>query len=391
MKVAVVTPIPTPYRDPFWNVVAGRGDIDLAVFYCAQGKRDRPWAGHWQRDYRHEVLPGRNLLGWNGADASLYYNPQVTARLRDGLFDAVLIGGYNHPTMLLAIRFCRREDIPYFLMCESHLHEARSAFRRLLKDHLVHRVVANMAGGFPTGTLAEQYLLHYGADEDSLVRLPNAPDVEAIREQARELRHHRDALRRDLGLSSNPTLLFAGRLIRRKGAHLIIEAMAMMEAERRPDLVIAGAGPERARLDKAVGRSGLGGRIRFVGFLEPPELVRWYVAADVLVMPSVETWGVVVTEALAAGTPVIVSDRVGCHPDVVGESSVGRVVPREDVTAWCSAIAELIARPVAANAVERDWAGVFDDLRYRTLAGVMCANIQACTQQNKPAMAGVAQ
>ncbi len=72
IRVAVVTPIPTPYRDPFFNVVAAKPDVSLDVFYCSAGKADRPWDGQWRRDYHAEVLPGRNLLWFRGADASCY-------------------------------------------------------------------------------------------------------------------------------------------------------------------------------------------------------------------------------------------------------------------------------------------------------------------------------
>src|SRR5262249_30567577 len=57
----------------------------------------------------------------------------------------------------------------------------------------------------------------------------------------------------------------------------------------------------------------------FTGFLNQSEIVRAFVASDVLVLPSDggETWGVIVNEAMSCGKPCIVSDRVGCGPDLV--------------------------------------------------------------------------
>src|SRR5262245_43542651 len=69
LRIAVVTPIPTPYRDPFWNILARMPGIDLTVYYCSQGKADRPWDVDWQHRYRAQVLPGQNLMAWRGPDA----------------------------------------------------------------------------------------------------------------------------------------------------------------------------------------------------------------------------------------------------------------------------------------------------------------------------------
>ena len=70
----------------------------------------------------------------------------------------------------------------------------------------------------------------------------------------------------------------------------------------------------------------------------PTDMPRWYAASDAFILPSRETWGVVVLEAMAAGLPVLVSDEVGCHPDVVTGPERGHVIPREDVTAWVNGI-----------------------------------------------------
>ena len=73
--------------------------------------------------------------------------------------------------------------------------------------------------------------------------------------------------------------------------------------------------------------------VTFTGFLNQSEIIRAYVASDCLVLPSDygETWGLVVNEAMACGLPAIVSDRVGCGPDLVKEGVTGSVFPFGDV------------------------------------------------------------
>jgi glycosyltransferase involved in cell wall biosynthesis len=72
---------------------------------------------------------------------------------------------------------------------------------------------------------------------------------------------------------------------------------------------------------------------------------RWYAAADCLVLPSQkgagETWGLVVNEALHFGLPVIASDGVGCHPDLIPDQHTGRVFPSGDARAFARHLNEL--------------------------------------------------
>ncbi|NDB75533.1 MAG: glycosyltransferase, partial [Verrucomicrobia bacterium] len=75
-------------------------------------------------------------------------------------------------------------------------------------------------------------------------------------------------------------------------------------------------------------RPGEGVPAHFVGFKNQSELPPFYAAADFLVLPSVsETWGLVVNEAMACGLPAIVSETVGCAPDLVTEGETGFTFP----------------------------------------------------------------
>ncbi len=69
--------------------------------------------------------------------------------------------------------------------------------------------------------------------------------------------------------------------------------------------------------------------MNFLGFVNQSRLPEVYAAAHVLALPSgaEETWGLVVNEAMACGIPAVVSDAVGCGPDLVEPGVTGEVVP----------------------------------------------------------------
>jgi glycosyltransferase involved in cell wall biosynthesis len=86
-------------------------------------------------------------------------------------------------------------------------------------------------------------------------------------------------------------------------------------------------------------------RTCFVGFRNQSELSRYYLAADLLCLPSrhSETWGLVVNEALHHGLPAVVSDRVGCRHDLITPGSTGEVFPCGDVSGLADALSRCLA------------------------------------------------
>lgn len=136
------------------------------------------------------------------------------------------------------------------------------------------------------------------------------------------------------------TLLYVGRIEPIKGLSHAIEALAVLRQTNRPlfenlRLVVVGGGKpseltqtaEYARLKEIMEQKSLHGKVLFLGSREQTELKRYYSAADALVVPSLyESFGMVVLESLACGTPVIVS-RIGKMKSIVKEGRNGLSFP----------------------------------------------------------------
>ena len=127
-------------------------------------------------------------------------------------------------------------------------------------------------------------------------------------------------------IGDRPMLLFLGRIHFKKGLDYLISAMERM-ANKRAVLVIVGPDSDgyRVEVERQIQSAGLGDRVIFTGILHGPARIAAMADADLFVLPSrQENFGVAVAEALAAGTPVVVSDRVNLHPEVSG-AGVGAV------------------------------------------------------------------
>jgi glycosyltransferase involved in cell wall biosynthesis len=134
--------------------------------------------------------------------------------------------------------------------------------------------------------------------------------------------------RRHPQLGQGPTLVFLGRIHLKKGLDLLIAAMARL---RTPGVTLVIVGPDeggyQGEVERMVAAGGLTGRVVFTGMLRGREKLEALADADLFVLPSyTENFGVAVVEALAAGTPVVVSDRVNLHPEITA-AGVGGVVP----------------------------------------------------------------
>jgi glycosyltransferase involved in cell wall biosynthesis len=147
-------------------------------------------------------------------------------------------------------------------------------------------------------------------------------------------------------------LLFAGKLVPFKRPSDVVEAAAhLRRAGRKVSVMIAGSGPLSDQV--AADAAALAVPLHALGFQNQSAMPAAYAGSDIVVLPSTgqETWGLVCNEALASGRPIIVSDKVGCAPDLAGDNSVGRVFQVGDSQALATSIASSIDCPPGRAAI----------------------------------------
>ncbi|WP_299033043.1 glycosyltransferase family 4 protein [uncultured Pseudokineococcus sp.] len=155
----------------------------------------------------------------------------------------------------------------------------------------------------------------------------------------------RGSARRALGLPDGPLVLCVRRLVPRMGLDVLLEAWRRADTGA-ATLAIAGDGPSRADLHRQVDAADLGGSVRLLGRVSDDDLVALYAAADVSVVPStsLEGFGLIVLESLAAGTPVIASD-LGGMAEVLPALDPSLVVPPGDVAALAARLERALSAP----------------------------------------------
>jgi len=189
-----------------------------------------------------------------------------------------------------------------------------------------------------------RYLRHYGVPADRLFFAPHFVDNHFFREGAARARERgaRRVVREFIGIPEHAFVcVYVGKFLRHKRAEDLVRACGVLAGASRVDpvhAVLIGDGPLRAELETLAGE--VPGFVHFLGFKNQSELPGLYAACDALVLPSTarETWGLVVNEAMACGLPAVVSDEVGCSPDLIDPGRSGYTYPMGDVGALADAL-----------------------------------------------------
>lgn len=184
----------------------------------------------------------------------------------------------------------------------------------------------------------ETAISRLGAEPSRVEIVPPGVDFSLFRPGARQ--DARDA-------SPRKRLIAAGRLHPLKGFDLAIEALALIDEEIRPELVIVGSAPPDSRdyersLHETIARLGLENDVRFVGAKTRAPLAEELRASDIALMPShSETFGLVSLEAASTGLPVIAYRSGGLQESVL-HGVTGILVDSRDPADWAATIIRLL-------------------------------------------------
>ena len=215
-----------------------------------------------------------------------------------------------------------------------------------------------------SGYMREQVETLFTLPADKTDVVPNGVDLDDFAVDPQAAR----AKRAELVGPRTRMVLFAGRLEYEKGVQTLLDAFVRVRATVGPTrLFVAGVGTYSEALRARVRELGLQRHVRFTGFVRDAELKLLYGAADVAVAPSIyEPFGLVAVEAMACGTPVVVSDTGGLREIVADDA--GLSVEPQDPGALAAALGRILTEPdlaarLVANGRRRaatryDWSAV---------------------------------
>lgn len=401
LRVAYLLSHPIQYQSPLLRRLAKQPGLDLTVFYTSdfsvRSYRDKGFGADVEWDvpllegYRHEVLP--RLLDASTISFLRPLNRGLFSRLRRGRFDVLWIHGYATLTAWMAMWVAKLLGIPVLLRTDSTLIDhARGPARLAVKQAFFATLRPFVYGVLSVGERNTEYWRHHFGADLPIFSIPYAVDNDFFRERSLECSITREQLRHELNLQPNrPVILFASKLLNRKHCIDLVEAYLHLREKNAlgnpPYLLVIGDGEERQRVEERLRQATpaeCATDVRLLGFRNQSELPRFYDLCDVFVLPSVhEPWGLVVNEAMAVGRAIVVSDQVGCQPDLVIDDENGRVFPARDVSALTAALHDVLANPVICQEMgQRSWERIQPYSFAADIRGLMRAFTAAAERQN---------
>lgn len=348
MDLVIVASHPIQYQACVWRELSSLGGVQFEVWYgsdygtrpqpSAWGPRDFTWDVDLTTGYPHRFLPN-----WSPSPAPDTYwgklYPGLALEILRRKPRAVLVQGYRNLHEQSALLGAKLAGSRVLFRADTNARGQRGPIRSHARRRVLERLYPMLDAIFAIGPDNRRHYEEHGVPNHKLYDAPYAVDLAFFNKVAADAKPRRAELRQRLGLPMDrPVVLFAGVLRTAKAVDVLVRALARL-----PDvhLAIAGSGPEHDSLE-ALGEALAPGRVHFLGFLNQTELARAYAAADVFCLPSrFEPWGLVANEALAMGTPVVVTEVCGVAADV-RSANAGLTVPPESPERLADALDEAI-------------------------------------------------
>ncbi|MEQ8909265.1 MAG: glycosyltransferase family 4 protein [Vicingaceae bacterium] len=338
-KIKVIVSHPIQYHAVLWRNMAELDEVDFEVFFCSDHgqkisvDKDFGLAFKWdiplKKGYKSKTF--KNYGFGNGFFK--YINPGLIISIFFSRSQIVYFHGVSNFTAYFSFWISKFKGAKTIVRNIAHLLDFSNTkgIRFALKDFIFGSIFRKASVCLYIGKHNKDFYKFFGVKESRLKHAPHLVDNQFFQERKLSLIESQK-FKADLGIKQDEVvLLFCGKLIAKKQPDMLLEAYLKSDLNVKSTLLFVGEGVLRDKLEilakniiKEENKS-----VKFLGFKNQSELPAVYCISDILVLPSYhqETWGLVVNEALNFNTTIIVSDNVGCGPELV-EGKTGFIFER---------------------------------------------------------------
>ena len=315
MKVQYLVNIPSPYRVDFFSELSKY--VELTVIYerRSASDRDERWIGEKKSSYKEIYLDAQPI----GTDNSISLK---VIKVLDLQADVIVIGMYSTLTSMIAQSYLRARKKPYVINSDGGFVGRESSIKKYIKTKLI----SGAEWWLSTGKKTSQYLEYYGAQKEHIYTYP----FSSIHEKDVVYRtdEEKKEMKKNLGFNNETVVLSVGQFIPRKGYDILLNAATQLSQTIK--WVIVGGKPTNEYLELV--RKYQLKNVIFIDFLKPNELYKYFIAADLFVLPTREDiWGLVINEAAAFGLPIVTTDRCIAGSEIIQNGTNGIVVKANSI------------------------------------------------------------
>lgn len=320
LKVLFVTNLPSPYRVEFFNYLSNECELTICYERLSASDRNKEWKGKSNKQYEEIYLNCRPIL----SESSFGWS--VIHEICKKRYDRVILTNYASPSIAMAILICKLKKINYILEYDGgfNINGNEKKLKRVLKSLLINGAECHLT----TCSEHKNYLLSLGVKEKLINIYPFTSLSEKDVLKTPVTVNYKKKIKSDLKIPDKKIVLTVGQFIRRKGFDLLFKAIK--ETKEEAEYYFIGGEPTEEYI-QFIEQNQLK-NIHFINFINKEELRRYYEAADLFVFPTREDiWGLVVNEAMAAGLPVISSDKCIAALEMIVNGLNGYIYKINDV------------------------------------------------------------
>ena len=350
-KLAIVTTHPIQYNAPWFQLLAERQKIDLKVFYTwSQSEKsviDRnfgkeiSWDIPLLKDYNYEFV--KNISNKPGSHHFFGIDcPELKKRIENYSPDTILVFGWNFKSHFNVMRHFKGK-VPIWFRGDSTLLDETPGLKIRLRRQVLKFVYRYVDKALYVGSANKQYFKKHGLKDNQLIFAPHAIDNDRFMEDSK-FNESVQVWRKELNLNANDiVVVFAGKLEPKKQPEFLLKAVQKANKSRKipVKIVFVGSGSLDQSLKAAAGDDA---NINFLPFQNQSQMPAVYRLGNVLCLPSKgpgETWGLALNEAMASGTAIIATEKVGSVYDIIEDKGNGYIFAHDNLNELTNIIQSL--------------------------------------------------
>lgn len=354
-QLGIVFTHPTQHHGPLWRKLNEQPGLSVKVLYLCDenqssgdvllGKASQPWDVDLLSGYDYLFL--KDLSGKVPSEQKKsVISPGLLNELTHKNFDAVFMQSFVNYSYRLTAMLCKLRGIPLIMQNDaSIMSDARYSRLRLVAMAVFYPLLNGLADYWLScGDHNEVHLRHYGVMDDKIVRGCHPVDGDRFEQTIAAHPEEIQQIRQQLAWDNDTILYgFMGKYVERKNPFEFIDAISRAH-QRNPRIrgILFGGGELESAINQHI--SELNGEVVNYGFVNQSKIPLYFAALDVFVTTSwIDPHPLVVSEAMASGTPPVLSDRCGNwgYSDTVRHRYNGLVYPCGNVNALTEAIVEM--------------------------------------------------
>lgn len=317
MRVRYFTNIPSPYRINFFNELGKKCDLEV-VFEAEKAPKIN---NDWYKD--NKIKNFRSIFLKKGIIEEQKINFKILKYVTKKC-DVLVFTNYSYYTEMIALIYAKLLRKKYILQIDGGIISYNeNIINRKLKKFLISNASCYLSPSKET----DKFLIYYGAQEEKINRysFTSLYEKDILRKPINS--KEKAFLKEELKITENKVILSIGQFIYRKGFDWMIKAYKNLDKE--VGIYIIGGKPSQEYLE--LKKKYKMDNLHFIDFMSKSEILKWYKAVDLFVLPTREDiWGLVINEALSQGLTVITTDKCIAGLELINSNENGFIVKCEN-------------------------------------------------------------